>query len=297
MARWLSQRGARVRVADTPRAAALRRAARARVAATCRLATGAFRAESFRERRPDRHQPGRAGTRAAGRRRRRKRGVPVVGDIELFAQALPTIRERQGAGDHRLQRQEHGDRDDRRDVPRGGTAAPSWPATSACRCSTRCSRSRRAAARTRARCVRARAVELPARDHPSASTRTRPRAEPERGPPRSLRRHGGLRRGQGAHLPRQRRAGAQSPGRVVRAAWRWPGRTVFTFGLDEPARRARLGPDATCEGETWLAQGEQKLMPVSQLRVAGLHNAANALAALALAARDRPALRSRCCRR
>jgi UDP-N-acetylmuramoylalanine--D-glutamate ligase len=36
------------------------------------------------------------------------------------------------------------------------------------------------------------------------------------------------------------------------------------------------------EGETWLAHGQHKLMAVSQLRVAGLHNAANALAALAL---------------
>jgi len=37
------------------------------------------------------------------------------------------------------------------------------------------------------------------------------------------------------------------------------------------------------QGEAWLAQGDQKLIEVSQLRVAGLHNAANALAALALA--------------
>jgi len=60
-----------------------------------------------------------------------------------------------------------------------------------------------------------------------------------------------------------------------------PGRTVFTFGLDEPANEREWGLTES-EGETWLAQGTQKLMGVSQLRVAGLHNAANALAALAL---------------
>ena len=35
-------------------------------------------------------------------------------------------------------------------------------------------------------------------------------------------------------------------------------------------------------GETWLCRGEQPLLPVSELRVSGRHNLANALAALAL---------------
>jgi len=36
------------------------------------------------------------------------------------------------------------------------------------------------------------------------------------------------------------------------------------------------------QGRTWLAEGEQALLPVDELPIAGLHNAANCLAALAL---------------
>jgi UDP-N-acetylmuramoylalanine--D-glutamate ligase len=58
-------------------------------------------------------------------------------------------------------------------------------------------------------------------------------------------------------------------------------RCVFSFGLDEPVGRNDWGL-RTIDGEGWLAQGEDKLMPASDLKVAGLHNIANALAALAL---------------
>jgi UDP-N-acetylmuramoylalanine--D-glutamate ligase len=60
-----------------------------------------------------------------------------------------------------------------------------------------------------------------------------------------------------------------------------PGRRIFTFGLDTPSNDREWGLIAA-GGENWLAQSEQKLMAVSQLRVEGLHNAANGLAALAL---------------
>jgi UDP-N-acetylmuramoylalanine--D-glutamate ligase len=59
------------------------------------------------------------------------------------------------------------------------------------------------------------------------------------------------------------------------------GRTVFTFGLDAPSGEREWGLTEK-RGETWLAQGDRELMPVSQLRVPGLHNAGNALAALGL---------------
>ncbi len=56
-----------------------------------------------------------------------------------------------------------------------------------------------------------------------------------------------------------------------------PQRGHVTFGLnDAPAE----GDYGLCEGE--LCRGSEQLMPVSDLPVAGLHNAANALAALAL---------------
>jgi len=56
---------------------------------------------------------------------------------------------------------------------------------------------------------------------------------------------------------------------------------VMTFGLDVPQREEDWG--VVREGsEQWLAQGSHRLMPVAELPLAGLHNAANALAALAL---------------
>ncbi len=60
-----------------------------------------------------------------------------------------------------------------------------------------------------------------------------------------------------------------------------PGRKVFTFGLDEPWNEGNWGL-RDIDGELWLAEGRANLMKVSELKVAGLHNAANALAALAL---------------
>ncbi|MEO8630494.1 MAG: UDP-N-acetylmuramoyl-L-alanine--D-glutamate ligase [Betaproteobacteria bacterium] len=60
------------------------------------------------------------------------------------------------------------------------------------------------------------------------------------------------------------------------------GRRVCTFGLDAPATDDEWGL-VEVDADTWLAQGKQQLMPLSRLRVTGLHNAANALAALALA--------------
>ena len=82
-----------------------------------------------------------------------------------------------------------------------------------------------------------------------------------------------------------------------------PLRKYVTFGLDEPQRAGDYGI-ATLNGIAWLVRAAeldesikpkrgsaaetvelfiQRLMPVDALRIAGLHNAANALAALALA--------------
>lgn len=56
-----------------------------------------------------------------------------------------------------------------------------------------------------------------------------------------------------------------------------PGRRIVTFGLDRCPKGENFG---LCEDE--LCLGGDMLMPLSALPVAGLHNAANALAALAL---------------
>jgi len=60
-----------------------------------------------------------------------------------------------------------------------------------------------------------------------------------------------------------------------------PGRKAISFGLDTP-RRAEDWGLLERGGESWFAQGANALLAVREMRLAGLHNAANALAALAL---------------
>ena len=56
---------------------------------------------------------------------------------------------------------------------------------------------------------------------------------------------------------------------------------IITFGLNLPGTESDFGIESI-EGETWLMQGSQQLLKASELQVAGTHNVANALAALAL---------------
>jgi UDP-N-acetylmuramoylalanine--D-glutamate ligase len=60
-----------------------------------------------------------------------------------------------------------------------------------------------------------------------------------------------------------------------------PGRRSITFGLDAPRRDEDWGL-LDRGGAPWLAQGTKALLAVADMKLAGLHNAANALAALAL---------------
>ncbi len=62
------------------------------------------------------------------------------------------------------------------------------------------------------------------------------------------------------------------------AAMAVPGRTVVTFGLDAPRAAGDFGIAAGA-----LVRGEEKIIDVAALPVHGMHNAANALAACALA--------------
>jgi UDP-N-acetylmuramoylalanine--D-glutamate ligase len=61
------------------------------------------------------------------------------------------------------------------------------------------------------------------------------------------------------------------------------GRRVISFGLDAPGDIGDFGLREN-RGEPWLVLGDRFLLPVSALPIAGLHNAANAMAALALCA-------------
>jgi UDP-N-acetylmuramoylalanine--D-glutamate ligase len=63
------------------------------------------------------------------------------------------------------------------------------------------------------------------------------------------------------------------------------GRRLISFGIDSPAVNDDFGLRANSRdghGEPWLVQGDRFLLPLAQLPIAGLHNAANAMAALAL---------------
>ncbi|HZV54660.1 MAG TPA: UDP-N-acetylmuramoyl-L-alanine--D-glutamate ligase [Rhodocyclaceae bacterium] len=59
------------------------------------------------------------------------------------------------------------------------------------------------------------------------------------------------------------------------------GRRLLTFGLDAPGDEADFGLREN-KGELWIVQGDRLLLPISGLPIAGLHNAANVMAALAL---------------
>jgi UDP-N-acetylmuramoylalanine--D-glutamate ligase len=59
-----------------------------------------------------------------------------------------------------------------------------------------------------------------------------------------------------------------------------PGQKTVSFSL-----RASIGADyavTTRDGEWWLTRRDEALLPVSAMKIKGLHNAANALASLAL---------------
>jgi UDP-N-acetylmuramoylalanine--D-glutamate ligase len=58
-------------------------------------------------------------------------------------------------------------------------------------------------------------------------------------------------------------------------------RRIMTFGLDEPETEADFGLVQT-HGRSWLAEGSELLLPLDEMPMVGLHNAANALAGLAL---------------
>ncbi len=61
-----------------------------------------------------------------------------------------------------------------------------------------------------------------------------------------------------------------------------PGRVQVTFGMDAPSMPEDFGI-VRFEGRDWLARGAERILALDELPLAGAHNAANALAACALA--------------
>jgi UDP-N-acetylmuramoylalanine--D-glutamate ligase len=60
-----------------------------------------------------------------------------------------------------------------------------------------------------------------------------------------------------------------------------PEQEFISFGLNQPERDVDYGVERDAS-DIWLVQGNQRLIKASELQLAGLHNVANALAALAL---------------
>jgi UDP-N-acetylmuramoylalanine--D-glutamate ligase len=282
MTRWLARCGARVRVADNrpapPHAATL-----ASELPQVSLAAGAFNAATFANAELiaispgiDRRQPPLADV--------IRRGVPVVGDVELFAQALDSLDTRRLApGTPKL-------------LAITGTNGKS---TVTAMCGAMCQATGRAT-------VVAGNIGLPVLDALSATLdqaalpdvfvlelssfqlESTSSLEPDAAAMLNLTedhldRYDGMAdyaaakarifAGQGVQV--LNRDDSRSMAMAV------PGRTVTTFGTG-PARDAREWGVRTRAGRKMLTQGRRGVMPLAELPVAGRHNAANALAALAL---------------
>jgi UDP-N-acetylmuramoylalanine--D-glutamate ligase len=67
----------------------------------------------------------------------------------------------------------------------------------------------------------------------------------------------------------------------VVATWGGEDALCLRFTLNQPEGENDYGL-RWAQGETWLAKGEALLMPVAELKIAGMHNVANTLAAIAL---------------
>jgi len=290
MARFLARRGARVRVADTREAPPGLNALAEKVP-QAELALGAFRDTSFDQIDLIAISPGvplaTPQVRAAA-----ARGVPVVGDIELFAQAL-----REGYGGAQAARDGG-----------GGAQVPQVLAVTGTNGKTTVT------ALLGAMCRRSgRATEVAGNISPAAldvlmqcedaghrpevwvlelssfqleTTRTlNPAAATVLNVSEDhLDRYGDMDEYARAKARIFRGEGIQVLNRDDARSLRMAvaGRKQLSFGLDAPGRAEDFGL-LRADGELSLAQGATPLLGLRELSIAGLHNAANALAALALA--------------
>jgi UDP-N-acetylmuramoylalanine--D-glutamate ligase len=283
MARWLARRGAGVRVADSrsdpPHAATL-----ARELPQVPLATGAFDAGTLRGADVIAISPG-LDRRAPPVADAIKRGVPVVGDVELFAQALREAASRQppavspkivaitGSNGKSTVTAMTGEilrAAGRRAVVAGNIGTPVLDALGAIEAG-------------------APAPEVFVLELSSFQLESTASLEPDAAAMLNLcEDHFDRYDGMEAYAAAKARIFAGNGVQVLNRddrrslAMRRPGRTHHTFGTGRPRSDTEWGIDAA-HGAEALAKGSRLLMAVSDLPLAGLHNAANALAAHALA--------------
>jgi UDP-N-acetylmuramoylalanine--D-glutamate ligase len=275
MAKWLARGGARVAVADTraapPNADALRRSC-----PQATLETGAFSGHAFSGIDLIAISPGVPLTEPAVRAAQ-ARGVPIVGDIELFAQALGS---------------RHGMR-------LLGVTGSNGKTTVTAMAGAMC---RSAGLRTRVAGNIGPAVldalmeaedggerpevlvlELSSFQLETTATLDLDAAAMLNLSEDHLDRYAGMADYARAKARIFQGSGVQVLNRDDPAsmAMRLPGRKVVAFGTGVPEGAEEWGIRQAGAAE-WLAEGDTRAMKVSDLRLAGRHNVANALAALAL---------------
>jgi UDP-N-acetylmuramoylalanine--D-glutamate ligase len=283
MARWLARRGANVRVADSrrepPHAAVL-----ARELPQVSLATGPFNDGTLRgadliaiSPGLDRREPPVADA--------IKRGVPVVGDVELFAQALKADAGRQtpdaspkivaitgsnGKSTVTAMTGEMLRAAGRRTVVAGNIGTPVLDALGAIEAG--------------APAPEVFVLELSSFQLESTSSLEADAATMLNLSEDHLDRYHDMDSYAAAKARVFAGSGVQVLNRDDRRSigMRRSGRTQYTFGAARPRNENEWGILGTSGGDA-LARGSRSLMAVSELPLAGLHNAANALAAHALA--------------
>jgi UDP-N-acetylmuramoylalanine--D-glutamate ligase len=284
MTRWLARHGANVRVADTradpPHAARL-----ARELPQVPLATGAFGEGTLRGADLVAISPG-LDRREAPVADAIERGIPVVGDIELFAQALTERVSRQpsavtapkvlaitGSNGKSTVTAMAGEilrTAGRRTVVAGNIGTPVLDAFTTIE--------------DGAAAPEAIVLELSSFQLESTSSLEPAAAAMLNLTEDHLDRYDSM----ADYAAAKARVFAGSGAQVLNRDDRWSmgmartGRTVLTFGGGEPRAEAEWGIRAE-RGAPALARGAHSLMALSELPLAGLHNAANALAAHALA--------------
>jgi UDP-N-acetylmuramoylalanine--D-glutamate ligase len=283
MTRWLARHGADVRVADSraepPHAARL-----ARELPRVALATGAFSDGTLRGADLIAISPG-LDRREAPIARAIERGVPVAGDVELFAQALkqPGTRNAElgtakvlavtgtnGKSTVTAMTGEICRAAGRETVVAGNIGTPALDALGAIE-------------------EGAAAPEVVVLELSSFQLESTASLEPAAAAMLNLTEdHFDRYDGMADYAAAKARVFAGGGVQVLNRDDRWSmsmarsGRTLFTFGGGQPRAETEWGIGSAGGGDL-LARGSQSLMAVTELPLAGLHNAANALAAHALA--------------
>ena len=277
MARWLARRKAQVRVADS-RAAPPHAATLARELPQVGLTIGAFTDKTFSGADLIAISPG-VDRRASAIAGAVTRGIPVAGDVELFAQALPGSQARgarvlavtgsNGKSTVTAMTGEMCRAAGRETVVAGNIGVPVLDALTAIE---------EGAAAPEVFVLELSSFQLESTASLAADAATVLNVSEDH-----LDRYDGMTDYAAAKTRVFAGNGIQVLNRDDRLSQDMarPGRTLRTFGLAAPRGDSEWG--ITADGARALAHGARRLIGVDELPLAGLHNAANALAAHALA--------------